>query len=224
MLTRRNFLRQIAVLSATALSPLESLAGQSDEIKQRISDSIVTRAGTKYLQIGNGVELEIVSPEDTPSPKEYQDPADAGIPLIVIPEKSWLGKNVAKNFRLEEFAIIPSPARNKGTGIQMYDVEGRAYNKFLRIDPELVRRVQDIRKKFEKPIQVLSPYRSFTYNQKCGGAKKSRHVAGQAADLTGNPLSTLTNLAENEFKDGGVGRYKTFTHVDTRGYKARWKG
>jgi uncharacterized protein YcbK (DUF882 family) len=34
--------------------------------------------------------------------------------------------------------------------------------------------------------------------------------------------AAVANAAETIFGDGGLGRYSSFTHVDVRGYHARW--
>jgi hypothetical protein len=203
--------------------PSFALADQTqDAIKRRIEEDTIIRKGTKYLQIGNGVELEIVDPKDTPAPREYQDPSKTGIPLLVIPDSSWLEKKVSKNFKLGEFAIIPSPEKNKGTGVHMFHVSGRTYNKFIRLDPLLVLKDQSLRDAYGNSVSTLSPYRTVTYNLRSDGKKLSLHQSGQATDLAGNPLTRLKELADKEFENNGVGKYPTFVHTDTRGYKARW--
>jgi len=40
-----------------------------------------------------------------------------------------------------------------------------------------------IREKFQKPMIITSGYRSPEYNSKIGGAKKSQHTKGEAADF-----------------------------------------
>lgn len=77
-----------------------------------------------------------------------------------------------------------------------------------------------------KPIVINSGYRTETYNKKCGGATKSQHLYGAAADIHINGVSpeTVYKKADQLFSQGGVGRYASFTHVDVRGYKSRWNG
>lgn len=71
---------------------------------------------------------------------------------------------------------------------------------------------------------INSGYRCVVHNTRVGGSKNSRHVKGDAVDLRGLTSSPdeVYKVAVKIFSDGGVGKYKTFTHVDTRGYKARW--
>jgi len=50
-------------------------------------------------------------------------------------------------------------------------------------------------------------------------------MRGQAADIKSSNVSIdeLYALAKKYFGDGGIGRYKTFIHVDT-GPQRRWNG
>lgn len=71
----------------------------------------------------------------------------------------------------------------------------------------------------KQPIHVNSGYRSFSTNYRTeGSALNSRHLNGQAADITvpGVPLARLAGMA-SLFGEGGVGMYlnKGFVHVDT---------
>jgi hypothetical protein len=77
------------------------------------------------------------------------------------------------------------------------------------------------------PLHVNSGYRCPAYNKRIGGAPKSQHMEGKAADLSGRKVipGAIANQAEDvpAFRSGGIGRYPTFTHVDLRtGGPARW--
>ncbi len=78
------------------------------------------------------------------------------------------------------------------------------------------------------PLQVVSAYRSETYNQAVGGVNNSQHRLGTALDL--KPISSLrmdrlenvaSALWEQKWWNGGLGIYDTFVHVDT-GPRRRW--
>lgn len=82
------------------------------------------------------------------------------------------------------------------------------------------------RHKLGKPLRIASAYRSPKYNKAVGGAPRSHHVNFNALDLrTTSPVALHKILkdmrARGEFK-GGLGLYKTFVHVDTRGTNADW--
>jgi hypothetical protein len=75
---------------------------------------------------------------------------------------------------------------------------------------------------------ISSAYRSPAYNSRCPGAKpRSYHQKNVALDLIFNTSPSRVSRVARELRNnglfkGGVGRYSTFTHVDTRGYNADW--
>lgn len=101
---------------------------------------------------------------------------------------------------------------------------------FLRISPELVRRLEKIRTALGgAAITVHSAYRPPEYNRSVGGVSNSAHVDGLAADISaaGIPTEALHKVCEVIIgDDGGLGYYPSqqFCHVDVRGYRSRWDG
>lgn len=79
-----------------------------------------------------------------------------------------------------------------------------------------------IREQWNKPIVVVSAYRTKSWNIKIGGAKGSQHLEGRALDLKPpqgvsinefyNTIRSLVNVTAIR----GLGRYPTFVHVDVR--------
>jgi uncharacterized protein YcbK (DUF882 family) len=58
-----------------------------------------------------------------------------------------------------------------------------------------------------------------------GGALNSQHVQGRAADIQvkGISPSTVADYIDMIMDScGGIGRYETFTHIDSRTEYARW--
>lgn len=233
---RRTLLRAgISYLGVSFLGKVESLAETLASLsagRKKIQDYITQSKGKSFLEIGN-LALEIVEPKDTGAPLEYQDPCQTGVPIVRVPI-GLLEEKISQNFVLGEFSVIPLPARNKGTGLKIHEHNGAVYHQFIRLDPRLVESLQEFRLSYGRPLKIISPYRNFTYNKKCGGKGKSRHMAGQAADLqdvndnSARRLAKLNYLAGKHFSDGGVGYYprkspnSRFVHVDVRGTKARW--
>lgn len=80
----------------------------------------------------------------------------------------------------------------------------------------------------DKPIPILSWYRTRAYNQRIGGASQSQHINAVATDMSREWVeqvgrSNFDREADIVFRDGGVGRYPAGSvHVDTRGFRARW--
>lgn len=78
---------------------------------------------------------------------------------------------------------------------------------------------------------VHSGFRTDARNAEVGGATSSQHlyhrtpndVAADLAFARGTPSEWATE-AERLLPQGGVGRYRTFVHVDNRPTRARWKG
>jgi len=93
----------------------------------------------------------------------------------------------------------------------------------------LANQMQHLRTHLNKPITINSGYRSISHNEAIGGSLNSQHILGKACDITvqGMTPKEVAEVIEDlilkrEIKQGGVGRYNTFTHYDIRGYKARW--
>jgi len=93
------------------------------------------------------------------------------------------------------------------------------------IDYALVRLLEAVRKFFNAPVSVTSGNRCNAYNAKIGGSLGSQHRLGRAADIrvAGVEPEAVADYLETAHNPPGLGRYKTFTHVDTRsGPRARW--
>lgn len=117
-------------------------------------------------------------------------------------------KALSKNFRVKEFACTD------GTDP-------------IFIDSELVAVLQKIRSHFGKSVTITSAYRTPSRNKAVGGQTYSQHQYGKAADIKvkGIAPGKVADYAETLLKNrGGIGRYSTFTHIDVRAEKARWKG
>lgn len=89
------------------------------------------------------------------------------------------------------------------------------------------RAMEEIRRKFgDRPVTVNSWYRPPSVNRAVGGASSSRHLTGEAVDFTvqGISPSDVQRLMEQWWgAKGGLASARNFTHMDVRGYKARWR-
>ena len=124
--------------------------------------------------------------------------------------------DLTKNFSLSEFKC------KDGTSVP---------DDLLENVQELAENLQVLRDYLGVPVRVISGYRSPKYNRRIGGAKRSQHMTARAADLKVTGVSPdqvreaiLLLIKQGKMKKGGVGRYTTFTHYDTRGRNARWSG
>lgn len=94
---------------------------------------------------------------------------------------------------------------------------------FDTVDVALIEWLEKIRRHFRAPVRISSGCRCEKYNAKVGGAIKSQHMRGRAADITvrGVAPQAVADYAES-IGVPGVGRYITFTHIDSRSGVARW--
>ena len=86
--------------------------------------------------------------------------------------------------------------------------------------------LEAVRAHFGKPVVVNSGYRTPEYNAKIGGAVKSQHMLGMAADIhiSGVKPSDVAAYARVLMPTyGGIGIYSTFTHIDVRADMANWE-
>lgn len=91
------------------------------------------------------------------------------------------------------------------------------------VDFDLVNWLQKKRDEWGKTILIDSGFRCTRHNRNVGGKKGSYHLIGKAADI--KVLGMLPEEVADACEDfHGLGRYPTFTHVDVRGYKSRWRG
>ena len=85
------------------------------------------------------------------------------------------------------------------------------------VDDLLVSLLELLRTQVKKPIKVVSGYRTEAYNTKCGGAKSSYHMKGQAADIAVDGVNTtVLGMLATEIGFSGVGVYDSWVHCDTR--------
>ena len=127
----------------------------------------------------------------------------------------------------ERVSIKPRPAANKQLSKNFNEMEFACRHcGQVHVEPELVAKLQTLRDSLGRPITVTSGYRCPIHNRNIGGATQSRHMQGQAADLTVNGVSpTAVATAADRVGFGGIGIYvkSGFTHVDV-GPSRRWNG
>ncbi len=89
-------------------------------------------------------------------------------------------------------------------------------------DPKLVHVLEHIRSIRGVPLRIISGYRSPSSNAAVGGAKYSRHMHGDAADI---PQGHCTYLQAKRAGAIGIGTKGDWvTHVDVRpGPPAHWR-
>lgn len=100
----------------------------------------------------------------------------------------------------------------------------------VKVEPELIKKMEILRGIVSEHLGkdtgliINSGYRTPAYNKKIGGANKSQHLEGTAADVRLPDKINADMMARFAEKAGfdGIGKYNSFVHCDVRGYKARW--
>lgn len=86
--------------------------------------------------------------------------------------------------------------------------------------------LEKVRSHFGKAsIIINSGYRPPRVNAAVGGASNSQHLYGAAADIIVSgfkPHEVYQHLNQWHGSSGGLGDSASFTHIDLRGYRARW--
>ena len=200
------------------------------ELKELYTNSVynVLRKATSVLEASNAVLLNFERPANISASVQatrarygqtYYDRYASGassnkseIKEMIEFKKGDLAQ-ISKNFQYKEF-----------------DCHGKGCCSTTIIDEKLVEYVQRIRDHFGKPITITSPYRCEVHNRRVGGATKSYHMQGKAADIVVQGVSSR-EVAKYAESIGilGIGLYETsadgyFTHIDTRTTKSFWYG
>lgn len=119
-------------------------------------------------------------------------------------------ENLSKHFKRSEFAC------KDGCGLGLNDGD---------VNPELVEVLEDVREHFGKPVVINSGLRCQAHNKRVGGAPRSQHLLGTAADIRVSgvdPTIVYDYLNKKYTNRYGVGKYKNFTHIDVRKNKSRF--
>lgn len=91
-----------------------------------------------------------------------------------------------------------------------------------------LRILDTLRDRIASPIRLTSIYRSPAYNRAVGGVPSSQHTLFRAADFSTANLprawQELLAMRQQGLFRGGLGLYRSFIHLDTRGTNATWRG
>jgi len=89
----------------------------------------------------------------------------------------------------------------------------------------LAQRLERVRTQLgNRGITITSGWRDAVTNRKVGGARLSRHLTGQAVDIVVSGMTPKQVQAKlDPTWEGGLGYGATFTHLDIRGFRARFR-
>ena len=160
-------------------------------------------------------------------PGQPANPADRGMPLTLpgfsgtyysndpIQPKNRYG--VRGNFTWGEALHV-----NRSTGRYRRPANAGVVHGILKVADVM----EQIRKMYgDKPLQINSWYRDPATNRAVGGARVSRHLTGDAVDFVVPGVRCSDVYARlNPWwgSRGGLASSSVFTHIDVRGYRARW--
>lgn len=149
---------------------------------------------------------------------EGRDPSQT---LILI----WLNDEKGDDMGVKTYSVAKNGNTYLSTNFRVREFACNDGSDTVLISDELVALLQKIRDHFGRATVINSGYRTASYNQKIGGASKSQHIQGTAADIVVSGVDPLAVAQYAEFlmpESGGIGVYQTFTHVDVRTSRSRW--
>lgn len=134
---------------------------------------------------------------------DYSDPNVVGVPLLRV--AGYQQMSISPHFTVRDFAT-------------------RDGAPLARISPALVTGLERV-VGLAGPIEILSGYRHRRHNARVRGASRSRHIAGQAADIWSPTKSSVFLARQVVAAMGcrvGIGLGRNSVHVDVRGHLATW--
>lgn len=94
------------------------------------------------------------------------------------------------------------------------------------VDVDLLDVLMTVRESFGQPVTITSGCRCPEHNKRVGGAPKSQHIFGKAADIRvqGVMSEVVASFLEQMYPDRyGIGNAVNFTHIDVKeGKPRRW--
>lgn len=228
--TRKQNLLDFAKQRKTSIGDLETqLEFLVYELKQFYTNSVykVLQNATSVLEASNAVLLNFERPANMS--KQIQEARAiygesfyndyAGKQDIIMEDDDMIELKKGQRVSLSENFVSKE-----------FDCHGVGCCSTTKLDKRLVEYLQAIRDHFKKPINITSAYRCEEHNRRIGGATRSYHMQGKAADIV---VSGVTSREVAKYAESigilGIGLYETqadgyFTHIDTRTTKAFWYG
>lgn len=219
----RQFPKQLSELTANQLTPFK--AGQTAKLIDYWEENLFlycrfdkwSGPGEGYVYIPDLVELEGNSKNNQPDESKDSTNRYTG-PTMKLPTGQVVYLNapivLSGNFTWAE-------ATKNGSRVP---VSEEVVNGIIRI----ANTMEEVREYLGGlPLSITSWYRDPASNRRVGGASRSRHLAGDAVDFFHPTLSPATVQAQLDPWYGPRGglastNKRGFSHIDGRGYRARW--
>jgi Peptidase M15 len=217
-----NAPKEVVKAVQNQLIKVQLLDGVADGIAGKFTlAAFATFKELEYLEypdlLGKSTAIALLeATSDRNAPTDEPNKAKDTSLKAFFPKVGWVGANqpvhAGGNFTWGEFTknLIRVPQNEKVVDA----IKSLAYY------------LQTMRSHFGQPsIIIVSGYRPPLVNSGVGGASNSQHLYGAAADIVVNgirPHEVYSRLNQTHGSKGGLGNGSTFTHVDLRGYRARW--
>ncbi len=213
---------KMVVKAGTQLEVLEDDPAEGNHTKIVLPDGVLMGQDSRsdwYVFRGH-VSMEGTDPKNQPKDEPEEPVAsvaseDKGNP-ITVPK---LGTVYLGNPILEGGHFSWAEATKNGARIP---VDGGVVDGILKIAEVM----EEVREHLgDRSIRVNSWYRDPVTNRRVGGASKSRHLSGDAVDFVVSGISPpqVNRQLESWWNSqGGLASASSFTHLDARGYRARW--
>lgn len=214
---------------------LASTTAENDRILEMIKagEPAQVKANLEFL-----IDTDLIKDSELiASIQEYYDGREPGtgpgssLPVQIDPDymrrfTEFMDNQGLKYFSAEEFLILgggnsdpnsPAFARNTPPPVELWPNVAK-----------IARVLDEFRERHGAPIQLKSVFRNPEYSSAIGGATKSQHLLGHAADFSstkGSPeewASILRKMRDEGLFKGGIGVLSAFVHVDVRGVNADW--
>jgi len=110
-------------------------------------------------------------------------------------------------------------------GFKRYEFACKCGCGFDTVDVELLHVLETLKKELGGVVKINSGCRCSAHNDLVHGLEHSLHLIGKASDIVISGLSpkvVYDYLVLRFPGQYGIGKYKTFTHIDVREKMARW--
>jgi len=227
----------LALITIVYAGILYSTSGDNTAKQQEVKKWITSAIKGLVLIAGGAVLLNIINPQVIKVEEIYMKELE--VHDIIMAEWDNLSENEqstrvfdpsniavgSDNFDLSEFAsdgdkLPPDGINTEAERRQVIDACGYIPQG---ISPVLIQKLEELRAVLGgKSIYITSGYRTPAHNARVGGALKSQHLCGRAADIqvAGVSPRAVAEAAKRIFN--GVGLYRSFVHVDVRTIRSHW--
>jgi uncharacterized protein YcbK (DUF882 family) len=107
-----------------------------------------------------------------------------------------------------------NPRRKLSRNFELREFASKCGSHQVLIHPMLLVGLQAIRDEYGAPIGITSGYRTPNHNKAVGGAPSSLHMAGMAADVTGDDIDSIASIASELGLTVRIYPEKNFVHLD----------